>query len=146
MQIHSTRFGPIDVEPAEIIHFPEGLAGFSDCREWVLLADAANDALAWMQSVDRPGLTLAVVSPSRFLPGLKMRIARRELEPLRLEGMKSARVLAIVGKTNRSVTLNLKAPLVINLHRRLGRQVITNGDLPLQYELGTAAPTLKISA
>ena len=146
MEIHSTRLGPIQVEPDDLIHFPEGLVGFGDCRRWVLLADAQNDALAWMQSVDRPEVTLAVVSPRRFVPGFRMHVARRELEPLRLEQPQAARVLAIVGKTDRSVTLNLKAPLVINLDLRLGRQVITNGELPLQHELGTALPTLKMSA
>jgi flagellar assembly factor FliW len=146
MEIHSSRFGPIEVGPDDVIHFPEGLAGLGDCRHWVLLADAQNDAVAWMQSVDRPEVALAVVSPRRFVPGFRMHVARRELEPLQLEQIQAARVLAIVGKTDRSATLNLKAPLVINLDLRLGRQVITNGQLPLQYELGAALPTLKMSA
>ena len=146
MEIHSTRFGPIGVEPGDILHFPEGLVGFADCRDWILLADEQNSALAWMQSVDRPELSLAVVSPRRFVPGYHMRVARRELDPLKLEHLQGARVLVIVGKTNRSVTLNLKAPLVINLDRRLGRQVITNGDLPLQFEVASPPTSLRISA
>jgi flagellar assembly factor FliW len=146
MEIRSNRFGPIDVEPGDIIHFPEGLVGFADCHDWILLADAQNGALAWMQSVDRPELSLAVVSPRRFVPGYQMRVARRELEPLKLDHLQGARVLAIVGKANRSVTLNLKAPLVINLDRRLGRQVITNGDQPLQHEVAIASAAWKLSA
>jgi flagellar assembly factor FliW len=46
------------------------------------------------------------------------------------------RVLAIVGKNERGITLNLKAPLVVHLHHRIGRQVIASGDQPVQYELG----------
>jgi len=146
MEIRSTRFGSIAAEPGDILHFPEGLVGFADCRDWVLLADGQNDALAWLQSVDRPELSLAVVSPRRFVPGYQMRVARGELEPLKLDRLRGARVLVIVGKTNRAVTLNLKAPLVINLDRRLGRQVIANGQLPLQYEVASASPTLKMTA
>lgn len=146
MEIASTRFGRIEVNHAEVVQFPEGLPGLEDCREWVFLADAENAALAWMQSLDRPEIALAVVSPRRFVPGFQLRVARRELEPLRLDGLSDAEVLTILGKTSRAVTLNLKAPLVLNLQRRLGRQVIANGDLSMQYELGNALSAFKKTA
>jgi len=146
MHINTTRFGPIQIESGDVIHFAEGLLGLPSCRDWVLLADAENDSLAWMQSMDRPEIALGVVSPRRFVPSYQMRVARRELEPLRLDDVQAARVLIVVSKTERSITLNLKAPLVINLSRRLGRQVVTNGDLPVQYVLGSASPALRKSA
>jgi len=40
----------------------------------------------------------------------------------------------------------LKAPVVINLERRLGRQVVANGDQPVQYELISQPAPLKKSA
>lgn len=146
MNTNTTRFGQIDFEQEDVIHFPEGLLGLEGCREWVLLADAENDALAWMQCIDCPEVALAVVSPRRFVPGYRMRVARRELEPLQFQSLESAEVLIVVGKTEHAVTLNLKAPLVINLERRLGRQVITNGEMPIQYELASGTPALKKSA
>ena len=112
----------------------------------MFLADTDNDAVAWMQSVDRADVALAVVSPRRFVPGYRMRVARRELEPLHLDRVERAQVLVILGRTERSLTLNLKAPIVINLDRRLARQVITNGQLSLQHELLTETLTLKRSA
>ena len=60
--------------------------------------------------------------------------------------MQAAQVLTIVGKNERAITLNLKAPVVINLERRLGRQVIANGDQPVQFELTTQPAPLKKSA
>jgi flagellar assembly factor FliW len=146
MKITTTRFGTVVFEPEDLIRFPEGLLGLEACRQWVFLADGENDALAWMQSIDRPEVALAVVSPRRFVPSYRIRVARHELEPLGFESVQSAEVLIVVGKSERSVTLNLKAPLVINLDRRLGRQVIANGDLPIQYELGDQLPALKKSA
>ena len=135
MEIATSRFGTLKIETDSVIRFPFGLLGLEDCREWVLLTDRQNDAIAWLQSVDYPEMALAVVSPRRFLPGHQMRVARRELAPLELGEAGIAEVLAIVGRTERSLTLNLKAPLVINVERRLGHQVIANGDPPLRYEL-----------
>ena len=146
MEINTARFGPIEVEAGDVIHFPEGLLGFEDSRDWVFLADSQNDNLAWMQSVSRSDIAVAVVSPRRFLPTYQIRVARRELEPLELDHPRAAHVLVILSRIEKSITLNLKAPLVINLDRRLGRQVITNGDLPIQYELGDASPPLKKTA
>jgi len=146
MEIFTTRFGTLDVEADDLIHFPKGLLGLAQCRDWVLLADTQNDAVAWLQSVDRAEIALGVVSPRRFLSSYQMRVVGRELEPLKLERIQAARVLVVVSKNEGLITLNLKAPLVINLDRRLGRQVIANGELPVQYELGNASSSLKKTA
>jgi flagellar assembly factor FliW len=143
MRISTTRFGSVEVEAGDVVRFPEGLLGLADCRDWVFLADTQDDALAWMQSLNRAEIAVAVVGPRRFVPGYRVRVARRELEPLQLDDVGAAQVLVVVGRTDRSVSLNLKAPLVINLQRRLGRQVVTNGDQPLRHELGGDPPALK---
>ena len=146
MRITTSRFGSVDIDADSIICFPAGLFGMEDCRQWVLLADQQNEALAWLQSVDSPELALAVVSPRRFVPHYQMRVARRELASLALTDAQTAEVLVIVGKSDGTITLNLKAPVVINLERRLGRQVVTNGTLPVQYALEMEQPALKRSA
>jgi len=135
MEVQSTRFGCVGFAAEDPIRFGEGLPGLRACRDWLVLADGRNPALAWLQSVDRPEVALAVVHPRRYVPRYQLRVARQELEPLELDDLRAARVLAIVTKGPRSVALNLKAPLVINVDRRLGRQVIANGPLPVQYEL-----------
>ena len=56
---------------------------------------------------------------------------------LDLEDASSAKILVVVGRTAGGLSLNLKAPVILNLQRRLGRQVVTNGELPVRYELGS---------
>jgi flagellar assembly factor FliW len=146
MQIRTTRFGPLEIRTDDIIRFPAGLLGIEQCTQWVLLADAHNNALGWLQSTSRPEVALAVVSPRRFVHHYQFRVYRRELAGLELEDTRQAQVLAIVGKNDHGITLNLKAPVVINLDRRLGRQVIANGDQPVQYELTPHPAPLKKSA
>ena len=129
--------------------FPLGVLGLEDCRaKWmVLLADAENDAarndFAGNQSAAK--VALAVASPRRFCRGLPSAgVAKQKCRILELSDPRQAQVLVIVGKNQRGVTLNLKATLVINLERRsLGRQVISNSDYPIQYELTTARRLLK---
>ncbi len=146
MRITTTRFGRIDVDAADMIRFPSGLPGLEDCREWALLADSANDALGWLQSTTRAEVALAVVSPRRFVPDYQVRIPRSELSPLGLDDMRDAQVVVVVGENGTGLTLNLKAPIVINLQARTGRQVVASGDLPLHYELSIDRRPLKQSA
>lgn len=143
MRINTTRFGRLDFDPNDRLIFAGGILGLEGCREWVLLADADNEALGWLQSAERREIALAVVSPRPFVPGFQLRTSRSELAPLELTDLRQAQLLVIVGKNDTGVTLNLKAPLVINLERRLGRQVIANNDYPVQYELTTRRPLLK---
>jgi flagellar assembly factor FliW len=145
MEIATTRFGSVSVEPADVISFPSGLWGLEDCDRWVLLADGGNEALGWLQSSTRPEIALAVVSPRRFVPDYQVRVSRGELGPLAVEAIEETYVLVIVSSHDGSTTLNLKAPLIINLRRRVGRQVIANGEQPLQYELSPEPPRKKIA-
>ena len=146
MEIQTTRFGPLTIESEDLLYFPAGLMGMEECRRWVLLQDVHSDAMAWLQSAERAEIAVAVVSPRRFVPDYRIRVARPEIEPLELGDVRWAEVLVIVGRTDRSITLNLRAPLLVNLARRLGRQVITNGDLPIRYELAHGLVGLKKSA
>ena len=105
------------------------------CRQWVLLADPQCDTLAWLQG-GRSEIALPLTSPRRFVPGYQIRVPRRELVPLEFEDVRSAKVLVVVGRTARGLSLNLKAPVVLNLQQSLGRQIVTNGELPVHYEVG----------
>lgn len=146
MQIITSRFGAIQIEPDDILLFPTGLPGLEQCQHWVVLADADNESLGWLQSISKPEIAMPVVSPRRFVPGYQVRVFRGELQPLQLQGLHDAQVLAVVSKNNENLTLNLKAPVIINLERRLGRQVVVNDDQPLQFILAPPRVQLRKSA
>ncbi len=72
-------------------------------------------------------------TPSSLCRSINCASARRDLEPLALSSLADAEVLAIVGQHDGELTLNLKAPLVINVPCRLGRQVITESDAAVHH-------------
>jgi flagellar assembly factor FliW len=140
MNITTTRFGTLTIDDRDVITFVDGLIGMEDCRRWVLLADAQNPALAWLQSLERAEVALAVVSPRRFVAEYQCRVARRDIQPLGLTDPTEAQVLVVISQSGGALALNLKAPLVIHLSERLGRQIVARDDHPVQYRLpGTAA-------
>lgn len=146
MQIETSRFGQMDIEPDDILFFRQGIFGFEKCRYWVLLADAGNKAVAWLQSIQKPELAVPVVAPRRFLSDYQVRMDPADVRVLDLQSADQAFVLAIVGRDNDSLTLNLRAPLVINLDQKTGMQLITTDAQPLQYDLAALPISLRRSA
>lgn len=146
MKIHTTRFGSIEIEPDDILFFRSGLIGFEDCRHWVLLADADNTSVAWLQSMQHSDVAMPVVSPRRFVTSYQVRLDPTDVDLLQLSEVEQAFVLSIVSRNEETLTLNLRAPLVINLDRRIGSQIITVDAQPMQYELATLPTMLRRSA
>lgn len=138
-QTCTSRFGTVSISNSDLLHFPQGLVGFEDCRRWVLLGDSGNPAVGWLQSTDEKELALAVISPRRFVPDYRFHVNRHQLETIELEDLDRAFVLVVVAKTDSELTANLKAPVIINLDRRLGCQCVVADDHPMQHPLRTAA-------
>jgi len=146
MVIVTAKFGPIEVGVDEVIHFPAGLLGLEECRYWVILADAQNDSVAWMQCIETPEIAVPVVSPRRFVPDFRMKVSKTEWRLLHFEDGETPEVVVIAGECGGDIYLNLKAPVIVNLSRKLGRQVITNGDLPIRLKIGMGKNGWKKSA
>lgn len=138
MRIDSTRFGAVTIEPEDILTFPQGLIGWEDLRHWVLLCDSENNSLGWLQCVGRPDVALPVVSPRKYVPGYQARIKKSQLAALEITPEDQAFVLTVLARNDGQLTVNLRAPIVINLDRRLGRQIVTTDEQPLAWELTTS--------
>jgi flagellar assembly factor FliW len=146
MQIKTSRFGMVEIMPEDILLFSRGIIGFEDHRHWVLLSDAENPAVAWLQSLSHAEVALPLVSPRRFVPEYQVRIVRGQLTPLELAVLDQAFVLVVVSRNECGLTVNLRAPVLINLDRRIGRQVVTNDEQPIKLALPTPAVPLRKSA
>ena len=139
MDIYTTRFGTLSVHPQDELLFEQGLIGLEGCRRWVVLTDAENPALGWLQSIDHGHVALGIVSPRRFVRDYQLRVDRDDLRILELDTVRDAEVVVIASRQPNGLALNLRAPLVINVEKRRGCQVIAKDAHPVQFPL-TAPP------
>lgn len=146
VNIDTTRFGAVEIEKEDILQFEAGLIGFCDSKDWVILADAENPAVAWIQSLQDCSLALAVVSPRRFIPNYQVRLTVSELSPIHLTDVDQAFVLCVVSRNDNRLTMNLRAPVIINLDQKIGAQIMTSDDQPLQYPFANLSSNLRQSA
>ncbi|GAB5405852.1 MAG: flagellar assembly protein FliW [Aureliella sp.] len=140
MRIQTSRFGQIDATPEEIIIFPQGLIGFESSRQWLIMPDPENTDVAWLQSVAQPQVALPLVSPRKFAPDYKVNVPNRQLSILKIRNSDRIYVLNVVSKSGKTLTVNLRSPIVVNLTKRLACQVITSDSLPLALPITIDSP------
>lgn len=126
MRIETTRFGALEVEEESSIRFPDGLPGFPDAHEFLLLEHSPDSPFHWLQNIEDPSLAFVVMDPLLVEPRYLESIPSQAVGGLGLREARGAAVLSIVtiDSVNRRVTVNLMAPLVIHPGTREGRQVI----------------------
>jgi len=62
MHIATTRFGSVEVPEENLIHFKSGIIGFPRETRFALIPHGQSTLIAWLQSVQTPGLAFPVVS------------------------------------------------------------------------------------
>jgi flagellar assembly factor FliW len=146
MHIDTSRFGPVEIAPEDILLFSRGVIGFEEHRHWVLLADESSDSVAWLQSLTAAEVALPMVSPRRFDPSYRVLITAHQLTPLELAVLDRAFVLVVLSQSESSLTINLRAPIVLNLDRRIGRQLVTSTEEQIQMAITGESAALRKSA
>jgi flagellar assembly factor FliW len=139
MQIDTQRFGSLRLNADQLFLFPQGLIGMETLRQWALLPDPTNPSVAWLQSASRGDRAIALISPRAFFADYRVRVTRRELECLHMQPGAEMYVMTTVSGHVGKLTTNLRSPLLLNLSRRLGTQVITSDDQPIQQTLPLAS-------
>lgn len=137
MIIQTTRFGAVSFSESDLITFKEGLLGFSDLRQFVLLDDPNDEIFAWLQSCEEPKIAFPVLEPEIFMKGYKFKINNRnDIDSLALaEGdpTRAFTIITIPGEVTQA-TANLKAPVIINVARHLAKQIIVQeNDYPIKF-------------
>ncbi|WP_208587486.1 flagellar assembly protein FliW [Gracilibacillus suaedae] len=130
MQIETKYFGEIDVKDEAIIHFPQGIPGFIDEKNFVLLSFEESGLFQVLQSTNGIDPAFVVVDPFLFVKDYQFELDDPTLEQLKIKKEKDVLVLAIitVKEPLTTSTANLHAPVVINQTTKLAKQYITKNQ------------------
>ena len=128
--IESLLLGPVTTGPDAHFEFPAGLFAFESCRRFALVP-SGRDGLWWLQSVEHPALTFLLADPFRFYPGYEVQVPPTELAQLGDPAEGALAVFVIVTLPHaegEGATANLRAPVLLDAARRIGRQVVLPDD------------------
>jgi flagellar assembly factor FliW len=135
LKINTRHFGETEIDEKYIIHFPEGIPGFETVKNYVLLdeTDEENPFL-WLQGLENTNLALAIIDPKYLMPEYYLDVDDSEVEVLDIKDVSDVRVycIVVVPEDITKISANFKAPVVINLENRKGKQVIARNE---EYEI-----------
>ena len=138
MELMTRDFGKVQIKEEDIITFPQGIPGFVEEKEYVLLPLGDESPFVVLQAVNNSNLAFITLEPGNFIKGYEFEISDNVVDKLKIEENKDVIVLAIATVKDKmsEMTVNLAAPVVINIKEKLGKQVILDReDYPVKYQL-----------
>lgn len=136
----STRFGEIEYNPDNLLHFPAGLIGFPDLHSFIVMPNKKNGPLFWMQSVEEPGLAFVLTDPTNFFLEYRVAPDSSEREKLHIDEKDEYFTLCVVSvPPDQKITFNLAAPILFSPKSNRAIQVILEDT---EYSTKTPLPEL----
>ncbi len=125
--INTTRFGQIKIEENRVIYFPEGILGFSHEKYFVILEHKPDSPFCWLQSTETPDLAFVLMNPflvkQDYLKDLPA-ADRAMFEGDRGKDLVVFSIVTIPKGNVEKMTVNLLGPIVIDIKKRVGKQVV----------------------
>lgn len=138
MKVNTRLFGEIEIQDDKIITLDKGIVGFPDLKRFTIIFDTETEektAIMWFQSLDEPQFAMPVIVPGDVVPDYNPTVNDELLEPLGKLTEDNLYVLVTikVPKNIEDMTINLKAPIIINTDTLKGGQIIVEDDLDVRF-------------
>ncbi len=127
MKLTTKYHGEQVIEEKDIITFDEGIPGFPNEQKFVLLLLTDDQSFFVLQSVKTTNLAFVVTSPFLTYPDYEFKLDDEIVESL---GVTEEHITVFSIVTARDPfeesTINLQAPLIVNMKKGKGKQIILN--------------------
>ena len=121
-----------------VVAFVSPPAGLAPLTQFTLNEVSGADGLYSLRAVDNSGIRLFVLDAAIYLPDYSPEISDEHCRAIDLHSADDAMVLVVANPGETGTRMNLRAPIVVNVHTGVCAQVILDDqDWPLQAELAT---------
>ena len=136
MELLTRNFGVQQIDEDKIITFQDGILGFPKYKDFIILTedDMNISTIWWLQSVKDGDLAFPLLNTfsvlNEYVPEVDDALIA-QLGEFDNESLVVANILVVREKPE-EMTVNLKAPIIINTRTKKGMQVIVNNN---EYEV-----------
>lgn len=138
MVIKTRIFGEVTIDDEKMINFPNGIVGFPELTDFALIHDAEKGnqgGIRWLQSVQEPNFAMPVVDPLVIRTDYNPSVDDELLKVIGEGDDLLVLVTITVPSDLKKMSINLKAPLVVNVDTRKAVQVILEEDFPVKFQI-----------
>lgn len=124
--LYKTKFGDMDINDDQIITFENGIPGFPNLRKFILLARESDNPIHWLVSLENEFVAFPIVNPWIVCVDYSLNLSHLDIQELNIENQSDLNIWAIltIKDDPSQATINLLAPIVVNLKNRKAKQII----------------------
>lgn len=141
MKAKTRLFGEIDIADDKIITLEKGMIGFPALNHFSLIFDEEKKSkgatIMWLQSMDDPDIAFPVMDPYTIKEDYAPNVNEEIVAPLGAMTEENTYVLVTVTVPRKveDFSVNLKAPIVVNMDTLKGVQLIVEDDYPVKFKV-----------
>lgn len=141
MKAQTRIFGQIEIADDQIIRMSKGMIGFPDLNNFALIFDEEKGrkatSIMWLQSMDDPDIAFPVMDPIAIMEDYAPNVNDEIIAPLGELNAENTYILVTVTVPRKveDFSVNLKAPIVVNMDNRKAVQLIVEDDYPVKYKV-----------
>ncbi|WP_301102125.1 flagellar assembly protein FliW [Propionivibrio sp.] len=132
MKIDIERLGltNVTIDPESLFTFPEGIAGFENCKRFKLFHEEGKATAAkvfWLQSVDDTQVMFPIVAPEALDIEYQIELSDADCALVGLQAPEDAAVVVVVYRDQAAggkIAANTRSPVILNLKSRKGMQKV----------------------
>ena len=141
MKANTRIFGEIEIADEKIITMERGMIGFPNLNHFALIFDEEKGqkqtSIMWLQSMDDTDIAFPVMDPHAVKEDYNPNVHEAIVAPIGELNEENTFVLVTVTvpKKIEDFSVNLKAPIVVNMDNRKAVQLIVEDDYPVKYKV-----------
>jgi flagellar assembly factor FliW len=130
MIINTLQFGELHVEGTEVFTFTQGIPGFEEYRHYFFIQSEPDSPFIIMQCMDNGDVSLIITNPFVYYPNYDFEIPDSVVSELDIQSVQDVAVWAVVAVRDQpsDATLNLLAPIIVNVVNRRAKQIIVHNS------------------
>lgn len=130
MKLITRYHGTVEFNEEDVITFKKGLPGFEDLRKFILVPFQDNEVFSILISIEDMEVGIPVISPFNVDEAYEFKLSDEKIKELSVNSPEDVMVLnAVTLNSNiKNITVNMKAPIIVNIKGKIGEQIILNND------------------
>lgn len=130
MELYTKYHGVIEYSEDQIINFKKGIPGFDKLTKFILAPIEGNSVFSLLHSTENLEVGFVTVSPFSIIKEYEFNLDDEIAENLKINSKREILVLTTVCVDSdiKKITVNLKAPIIINIKQKTGEQLILDNE------------------
>lgn len=138
MKLNTKCHGVLEYSEKDIIVFKKGIPGFEHLKKFILAPIEENNLFYVLHSIEDENIGIIVTFPFSVLRDYEFELSEDKTAELKIKGIEDVFIVNTVTLDSlmENITINLKAPIVINIKEGIGEQLILDKvEYPIKYPL-----------